>query len=181
MTLAETHSSLPGAAPRPGDCAARALVQADPRADDRRRRVEISREGVVIQRRVATVAMRLALPASAFRGVGLAVAERDGRIVYEIRLLHRDADLEAPLARLGDECEATAEWRLWARWFALPALVEREEGRFVDADAARGPAPRRRGRLLRERRTRFALRRKTGVAARMATTHSGEREIVCYE
>ena len=180
MTLAETHSSLAGAAPRPGDCAARALVQADPRADDRRRRVEISREGVVIQRRVAAVAMRLALPASAFRGVGLAVAEREGRIVYEIRLLHRDADLDAPLARFGDEREATAEWRLWARWFALPALVEREEGRFVDADA-RGPAPRRRGRLLRERRTRFALRRKTGVPARMATSHRGEREIVCYE
>ncbi|MBL8588890.1 MAG: hypothetical protein JNK46_10215 [Methylobacteriaceae bacterium] len=183
MAPADAIAPLPGPAPRPGDRAARAACPADPRADGGRRRVALSPAGVVIERRVGRVSMRLTLPAAAYRGVALGVVEAAGGVAYEVRLAHRDRDLDAVLARLPDECEALAEWRLWARWFALPALIEREAGVYADADARdpRLPRPRRRTHVLGQRRTRFALRRRMGETTRMAQSHRGEREIVCYE
>ena len=182
MASNEFAAVFPGPAPGPCDRAARAAVLVDPRADDRRRRVEISPSRIVISRRVGAVAMRLALAPAAYRGVGLKVAERAEGVAYEICLTHRDSDFDAVLARCDESDEAIAEWRQWARWFALPALVEQAPGRFVARqELGATPGPRRRRHALRERRSRFALRRRMGEPAKMADIHRGEREIVCYE
>lgn len=182
MAQNEFAAIFPGPAPGPCDRAARAAVLADPRADDRRRRVEISPSRITIERRVGAVAMRLALAPAAYRGVGLKVIEQAGGIAYEICLTHRDSDFDAVLARCAGGEEAIAEWRQWARWLALPALVEEAPGCFVARqELGASPSPRRRRHALRERRSRFALRRRMGERAKMADIHRGEREIVCYE
>lgn len=172
-----------GPAPGPCDRAARRLVLADPRADDRRRSLELTPSRIVIDRRVGAVAMRLSLAPAAFRGVGLKVVELDGALAYEIALVHRDGDLDAPLTLCAAMAEAMDEWRQWARWFALPQLVESAPGVYASREeiVAARPRPRRRHHVLARRRTRFALRRRPGETTRMQTTHRGEREIVCYE
>lgn len=174
---------LPGPAPGPCDRAARAAVLADPRADDRRRRLELTPSRILIDRRVGAVSMRLALAPSAFRGVALKVVEREGALAYEVALVHRDAELDATLALCETLPEARAEWRQWARWFALSPLIERERGAYVAPDevGSQRPRPRRRRRVLAGRRSRFALRRRLGEPARMAVSHRGEREIACHE
>jgi hypothetical protein len=144
----------------------------DPRADNRRRVVEVARESVLIRRAVAGVSMSIRIASSAYRGVifritGLA----DGRFHYETALLHHDPDLSVPLAAGEDRAEVENQWREWVRFLRLPALVGRTEATDVEVNvdgvdiARRSPAPRRRGRSATSRRPRFLTRRKVGGAA----------------
>jgi hypothetical protein len=72
------------------------------------------------------------------------------------------------LHEANDDSEIGAEWRLWARFLGLPALVEREEGCAEPASAHLGEIAttrtraRRRGKTITSRRPRFLTRRKTG-------------------
>jgi hypothetical protein len=141
----------------------------DPRADNRRRAIEIARDRVVIRRTVAGVAMAVRVASTAYRGVSLRVSSlQDGRFRYEARLLHRDPDLSVPLAEGNDQETIAAAWREWVRLLRLPALVGRSETGDAEVNldvtdlARRRPAPRRRGRAVAARRARFLLRRKVG-------------------
>lgn len=178
MTKAAPHSALQAA----HDEAAPLVVwQADARADGRRRRVEVSRDAVVIERSVAGVPMRLALAPQAYRGVALGVVVEDGLPVFEIALVHADPDLGARLGLADREGEALAALRDWSARLALPAFVEAADGELSPLRAGAPRTQRRRIDLARRRRPRFLLRRKPGVAARLAVCFAGEREIVCYE
>ncbi len=156
-------------APKPGVAEPRRIEVCDPRADGRRRVVLLARDRVVIARSVAGVFMHIAMAANAYRGVVLRLsALRDDGFHYEIRLVHRDPVLCVTLLEASDDSEIQAEWRLWAKFFGLPALVEREEGGAEAEDAhlgeiaIAGAKARRRGKTMTSRRPRFLTRRKTG-------------------
>lgn len=154
----------------------------DPRADGRSRKVWLSREHIVIDRRFAGIDMRVQVPVSAYLGVALSlVTQSDGAVTYRLSLIHGDADLSAVLLETADDSEIVAQWRACARDLALTALVETEPGRFERADGVRHLPQRRRNASLTRRRPRFLTRRRMGVAARAETVHAGEREIICYE
>ena len=182
MPLVSEHATA-GIAPRPGEPRLRAARLHDRRADDAARMVELSPQTILIARSVQSVAMKLSVPSECYVGVVLRLAQGDGlRFFYEVALIHQDPDLSVPLVTVEDQIEGEREWRAWARFFELPALVEQEPGLYVDPDFVMPelPAPRRRGRLLTERRGAFPLRRKTGAPARMTTRFEG-RVIISYE
>jgi hypothetical protein len=158
-----------GFAPKPGVAGPRRIEVSDPRADGRRRVVLLARDRVTIARSVAGVFMHIAMKPDAYSGVVLRlVALSEGIFHYEIRLAHRDPDLSITLHEASDDSDVQAEWRLWARFLGLPALVEREEGRpepdraHLGAVAVSRTRPRRRGKTILSRRARFLTRRKTG-------------------
>ena len=180
------RSSAVGAersAPKPGAGEPRRFIASDPRADGRRREVMLARGRVQIARSVAGVRMNISLAASAYRGVVLRLrGVEDGRFSYEIELAHRDPDLSVTLLEASDDSEVQAEWRLWARFLGLPALVEREEGRAEPDSARLGELivnqrkPRRRGGAMSRRRPRFLTRRKVGRGS-LGFSLAGSREI----
>ena len=157
----------------------------DPRADGQARSVSLTRDVVRIDRRVQGVAMRLAVPVHAYRGVALLLRpDEGGALSYGLRLLHPDAELSVTLDQASDDQDIVADWRLWSRFFRLPALVERQAGTIVEADArlgkvvlGEGAADRRAGRLTSRRRPRFLRRRKPGIGP-AHLVHAGEREMI---
>ena len=161
------------------------LRASDRRADNQQRSVSLSREVVRIDRRLQGIAMRVAVPVRAYRGVALSLLpDAAGGLSYRLDLLHADDDLSVTLDQAPDDRDILADWRLWSRFFGLPALVERETGLVEAADARLGgvvlnaAAARRapRGRL--RRRPMFLKRRKSGIAALASVTHAGEAEII---
>jgi Family of unknown function (DUF6101) len=166
------------------------LTLPDSRADDRRRKVELTRQRIILRRTVEGIAMHLQLPISAYRGVALCLSEAAGGDAhFELRLVHSDPEMCIRLARGEEEKAIIADWRSWLSFFALPPLLERELGCYVAADGlsrlgALGVGisrPRRRNATIANRRGRFGLRRKTGRLDRLAEVFAGEREIICYE
>lgn len=144
------------------------LATRDERTDDETRLVSLDRRHVRIVRRRGGVSMHIGVPSRAYRGVALSLSSDDR---WCITLTHADPALSVPLASAPDDTEILACWRGWSRFFDLPALVEVDDGEYrVGADpqavaAGRRPAPRRRGRIVADRRPRFLLNRKTGVSA----------------
>lgn len=170
-------------APQAGDTRARSLMQRDARADGETRVVELHGDHVLIARRVRNIAMRLKVPAHAYRGVALRLRlSASGESFQELLLAHSDPDLCVVLDQRPDGQDLRKDWLLWAAYFGVPALVERHEGNLLAAGPALGeayPFARRRGcGLAHDRRGRFARRRKTGLAERMGVCFAGEREIV---
>ena len=156
----------------------------DPRADNRRRVIDVERDRVTIRRAVAGVHMAIRVSASAYRGVGLRVAAlEEGRFRYEIRLLHRDRDLSVSLAEGYDQKVIEDEWRAWVGFLRLPALVERIEGAETEVSlegsglVPRKPPPRRRGLSTVSRRPRFLRRRKVGRVVLVPTVHSNPQTL----
>jgi hypothetical protein len=161
-------------------CETLRIEACDPRADNRRRVIDVGREGVTIRRAVGGIPMAIRVVSSAYRGVTLRVTGLyDGRFRYEVRLLHRDPDLSVALAEGENEATVEAEWREWVGYLRLPALVGRSEGRDVEVNldvtdlAQRIPNARRRGRAgAGSRRPRFLARRKVGDPARAEVVHA---------
>ena len=161
----------------------------DRRADGLQRTVSLSRECVRIDRRVEGIAMRVAVPVTAYRGVALTLdADAAGALHYGLHLLHRDADLSVTLDRASDDADIVADWRLWSRFFRLPALVERQAGLIEEADLNLGglaigtAAPTRRAPRFRpKRRPAFLARRKVGDDGLRAFSHAGETELVARD
>jgi hypothetical protein len=158
----------------------------DYRADGHIRSVSLTRDMVRIDRSLQGIAMRVAVPVRAYRGVALSLQSgRDGALSYKLHLVHGDHDLSVALDEAEDDCDIFADWRLWTRFFRLPALVERQAGLIEEADPALGavllgqdlPA-RRQPRSLLQRRPRFLRRRKAGLAGGPALVHTGEREFI---
>ncbi len=175
------------AAPRgPTGSSASLAAAVDTRADGYRRTVSLSRDCVRIDRRVQGIAMRVAVPVTAYRGVALTLrADADGAVEYGLHLLHRDADLSVTLDRACDDNDIVADWRLWSRFFRLPALVERHAGLIEEADLSLGglrvgtaKTGRRPARFRSKRRPAFLGRRKPGVPRQTVLNYAGEREIV---
>lgn len=178
---AALHPATPPAPARPGFAPA-----IDRRADGHQRTVSLSRDIVRIDRRIEGIAMRVAVPVSAYRGVALSLmGDQTGALFYQLHLLHRDQDLSVILDCAGDDANILADWRLWSRFFRLPALVERRAGLVEDADFTLGgllvgPAgpSRRAPRFRSKRRPSFLSRRKAGDDRLAALCHVGEQEII---
>ena len=136
----------------------------DARAEGKRRRIEITPYSVVISRRSSGVDMQIRLAPHQYRGVALTVLVAEGSdFLYQVRLIHADADLDVTLAGFGDQTEARAEWRRWASVMRLSRLIERAEGAYeIDRAPLLAPIERRRGRATLRRRNRFLARRKMG-------------------
>jgi hypothetical protein len=147
----------------------KATIEAfDARAEGMRRCIEVTPERVVIARRVDGVDMRVALAPAQFKGVLLSVLISEATdFLYQVRLVHADAELNVTLGDCGDEADARALWRRWAATLALPRLVERADGEYeIDRSSpSASPFERRRGRATLRRRNRFLARRKMGTPA----------------
>lgn len=137
----------------------------DARADGRKRKVEVSRQRVVIARSVGGVEMRVMLEPRQYRGVLFSVLIAEGTdFLYQVRLLHNNSEMNVTLADCDNEPAARTLWRRWAHLLTLPRLVERVEGEIeVDRSPLEAnPGERRRGRTTLRRRNCFLARRKTG-------------------
>ena len=136
----------------------------DPRADGHVRQIELHRERVVLRRSLRGMRMAVNVRVSDFLGIAL----RAGSEAQILVLVHRDPSLSVPLLASEDADEIANAWARWSEIFALPQLDE----------GAREPAPRRRRHnIIRTRRSKFLMRRRTGVA-REPSVHRGEREII---
>lgn len=144
----------------------------DPRADGARRLVHVSNTSVLIERVVDGVRMRVGVPVAAYRELVLAVRLASGQAT--LRLAHDDAELEVVLAS-GEGVEVARRGRALAEMMGKPIRLE-EAGVMVRAAIARRRAPAQPG-----RRSKFARRRKAGIAARLETSFSGEREIIARD
>lgn len=171
-------------APAPGQSAPRRIEAPDLRADGSRRVVLLARDRVEIARSVAGVFMRVAVRPKSFRGVALRLRDLAGAgLSYEVQLVHADPDLNVTLARADNDEDIQADWRLWARFFDLPTIVERGEGRYELERAMLGAlgvgevGPRRRGKAMTSRRARFLARRKMGDPALSARIDRGPQEL----
>jgi len=137
----------------------------DARADGFVRQVELHRERVVLHRAVRGMQMSVKLRVSDFLGIALR-SVKDGEMLL---LAHRDPSLNIPLCLTTDIDELACAWQLWSEVFALPMLQ----------DCAREPAQRRRRRnVIRTRRPKFLLRRRTGALLDEAKNYRGEREMI---
>lgn len=163
------------------------FVQRDRRADGGNRQIRLTREDVMISRRFGGIAMMIAVPVAAYRGVALDVrAGASGGASYRLSLTHSDPDLDVVLAETQDGGAIAIDWKYWANYLDLPRLAPKDgELRALDrpADPVAGVEAfaRRRNASVAGRRPRFLARRKGGDAARMAAVFAGEREIICYE
>jgi hypothetical protein len=173
------HAPCPGPLPT-----SLSLVTGDARADQSARTVSLERRRVLISRRLQGIDMKIGVPMGSYRGVALSLSS-DNPALWQVTLVHRDADLSVPLASTQDDVDVIADWRSWSKFFTLPALIETEPGRFVASletrpacATSRSAKPRRRGRLLANRRPRFLVRRKPGHANRLRMRFMGEDEII---
>lgn len=160
------------------DQACARIIAQDSRADDRRREVVISRDRVTIDRSFRGIAMRLSIPVEAYQGVCVALKSgRSAGSFYEIRLDHSDAELSVTLAEAPDDSEVWADWRSWARFFNLPALIEGNDGVAVwGRNPGLGASAKRR---LKRRRAPFLARRYR--APRIAGAVHREAEIIARD
>jgi hypothetical protein len=156
----------------------------DRRSDDGLRRVEIEDGQVLVERVIAGVKMRLALPFPLYEGVALEVgADADGGYSVCVRLAHGDADLDVELYRGRDDLDVTAEWQYWAARCNLPLLIAEPDGGYTMPFPRLGslnvgrPRQRRRPADFAARRPRFLVRRKVGRPVERPTVHR-EREII---
>jgi hypothetical protein len=169
MLVAQSSEGLNGM-PLPAPIPESFRIEAsDPRADNRRRVIDVAREAIAIRRSVQGVAMTIRVASIGYRGVALRISGlEDGRFHYEVKLTHSDPDLSVALAEGHDQRAMETEWRRWVRFFRAPALVGRVHGRDVEVNidatdlARRLPSARRGGRATAGRRPRFLMRRKTG-------------------
>ncbi|WP_131116011.1 DUF6101 family protein [Lichenihabitans psoromatis] len=161
----------------------------DRRADGQLRSVSLTRDLVRIDRSVLGIAMRVAVPVRTYRGVALSLrSSQDGALSYQLHLLHPDGELSVALDEADHDRDIVADWRLWSRFFRLPALVEREIGLIEEADAALGTVllgeavpERRPSRSISKRRPRFLQRRKSGVMSADPVVHGGEAELIARD
>jgi hypothetical protein len=156
----------------------------DTRADSGARQVEIEAGQVVVERVIAGVKMRIAIPFTLYQGVALDVgADERGGFAVSVRLAHSDADLDVELFRAADDCDVTAEWQYWAARCDLPLLIAEPDGSYTMPFPRLGslyvarPRQRRTPADFAARRPRFLVRRKVGRVAERPVVHH-EREII---
>lgn len=80
-------------------------------------------------------------PVSAFKGVSIRVAYRDGGTqepVIMVELVHEDAGKNVLLHASFDGADASARWRSWGHQLGLPVLVEDRHGDTRAADPKLG-------------------------------------------
>jgi len=153
----------------------------DSRADQGLRWVTVTPDLVQIERRVGGVKMRIHVPMEAYAGVTLRKLTAQGQTAYEVRLVHRDAELGVLLETSNDETLANELQRKWADDLGRPAL-ENGFGSQAVADTSRQQQPRRRCMTaIDKRRPHRVLRRKPGNPENLDLVRCTEDEITSYD
>jgi len=159
----------------------------DSRADGEIRQVELTRERVVLRRRVSGIPMNVGVPLAEFRGVSMRLLPPEGEAPPAVAVIleHRDPALAVPLYLASDGGDALAEWKSWGRVLGLPLLVVKPDGALREPFRRMGgvalglPSPRRRRRgALKGRRPSILLRRKVRRIGGDPGIYRGEREII---
>jgi hypothetical protein len=140
----------------------------DLRADGGVRQIELHRERVVLRRALRGMRMAINVRVSDFLGIALR-ADDD---VQMLALVHRDPSLTIPLCVTSDHDEIATSWQLWSDILKLPLLAEK---------ACEPAARRRRHNVIRTRRPKFLMRRRSGDPLDMTKIHHGEREIIARD
>jgi len=153
----------------------------DSRADQGLRWVTVARDLVQIERTVSGMKMRIHVPMEAYVGVTLRPVTSGNTTTYDVKLVHRDAELSVLLESLNDEAAAKALWLQWADYLGRTALDNGMTSQAV-ADTLRPQQPRRRCMTaVDKRRPRRALRRKPGNRENLGIIRGSEDEIISYE
>jgi hypothetical protein len=153
----------------------------DARAEGHRRQVAVMRDAIAISRRFQGISMNLRIPVRSYQGVVLQVIEQGSTFLYRVTLQHRDPDLATILEESEDDRIVAAQWRGWARYFGLPALIELEPGDLRGGiESTYVSRRRRRNHGMARRRPRILTRRRCGKPGGSAI-HRDEREIIAYE
>jgi len=159
----------------------------DSRADGEIRQVELTRERVVLRRRVAGIPMNVGVPVAEFRGVSMRLLPPEGEepAAVAVMLEHRDPALSVPVFMASDGSDAAAEWKSWGRVLGLPLLVVEADGALREPFRRMGgvslgaPSPRRRRRsALKRRRPAILIRRKVRRIGGAPEVYRDEREII---
>ncbi len=140
----------------------------DGRADDRRRKVTLTADAILIERDVEGVKMRICVPTATYGGLVIArsIASAAG---FAIVLSHRDAELCVVVETAADAASLVSRLPEWAAFFGRPA-VKPGACRFG-----------RDGRRVRTSRPQFRARRGRGHAIRSADAQRHGAEINRYE
>lgn len=159
------------------------VTAADPAADEGRREIGISREGVEFRRSVRGVRMRVQLPFSEFIGIAIRVlAPGAGEPVIFVSLEHSDDALSVLLQAAEDSDECAEAARKWSSVTGRPILIADREGRLRNpaiAGMRTSAGPRRKNRsALRNRRTMVRLRGERASRSIERNFYCGEREII---
>ena len=141
----------------------------DPRADGASRTVSLSAARVTIDRTMDGIRMRLGVPTEAYRELVICVRASSGRAT--LRLRHDDNELDVVIGS-GEAEEVARSARAWSAVTGKAVRIE------FGGVTMRPPHARALKRQKPARLGRFARRRKMGVAARLATSFAGEREII---
>jgi hypothetical protein len=159
----------------------------DARADAHTRLVELGRDRVVVRRAIAGIRMAASSPVANYLGVAIRILPPDSTSGGGIAVVleHSDPGLSVPVYVAPDGTDALAEWQSWSSVLGLPLLVRDDDGSLREPFARLGgvrlaPAQprRRRHTVLRRRRPRLPLRRKSAGLASAPLVHRGEREII---
>ena len=148
------------------------LALSDARADGGSREILCGSRRVLIQRSVKAIPMLLDVAAKSYFGVVLSIFEQsDGGVFFRISMPHSDPALAIVLHEARTDGDVIAIWRAWAKFFALPKLLERTPGQLECAETfvgatmmGRAPLWRRRGGALARRKPRHLTRRRNAHA-----------------
>ena len=121
------------------------------------RRFSLDARGVVEHRADGVAAP---LRGGAFDGVAArAMEDASGTVTVTLELMHADASRSVPLLVAHDLDDIAADWREWARLFALPMLMVEADGSVSRLDGAPQSTERRQ---RASGRPRFLARRRVG-------------------
>jgi hypothetical protein len=160
----------------------RLCAAADLRADGGIRKISLEQGCVRIDRVMAGVKMRLAVPVDSYRGVVLSSEERGGQTRYRVTLAHRDAELAILLHDGAEWGDVLPIWQRWAQFFGRPALFH-DGSAAADSETAsvKAARPRRPAARLAKRRARRMWRSRQVRLGPPANVLIGARELISYE
>jgi hypothetical protein len=154
----------------------------DSRADGGVRQVFLDQRCIRIERVVAGVKMRVAVPVESYRGVVLTCEDAGEQRLYRVALAHRDAEFAVMLHEGADWTDILSIWQRWARFFGQPAIFNEEAAPSEKRQHAVLPArQRRRSATLAKRRPRILSRRRQGRVGPPVNLLKGARELISYE
>ena len=153
----------------------------DMRADGGLRDIYLDQQCIRIERVVAGVKMRLAVPVAAYRGVVLSCEEKADQRLFYVTLAHRDDEFSVLLHAGTDWTGVLAIWQRWAKFFSQPAIFNDDLAANEKSPRAPPARQRRRSATLAERRPRFLMRRRQGRSGPLANMLEGARELISYE
>jgi len=157
----------------------RVCAAPDSRADGGVRKIFLDQRCIRIERIVAGVKMRVAVPVDSYHGVVLSCEDMAEANPYRVTLAHRDAEFSVVLQDAVDLSDIVSVWQRWAHFFGRPAIFDDEAGN--PPRSGMPMRPRRRSYTLAKRRPRILTRRRQGRIGPPVNLLAGASELISYE